>query len=450
MSRMMRMSNTRSKAAHARSKRRISWIITLPRVLIAISVFAGTLAAVVVALNVMPDRRELRDPVASVLTAGSSDFQRSIVGLFGSNVNHASGIDILQNGSEIFPAMLQAIADAQESINFETYIYWRGNIAQQFADALVERANAGVEVRVLLDWVGSMQMEPELLDKMEEAGIQVSRFRPLRWYTLNRVNNRTHRKLLIVDGRVGFTGGVGIADEWSGDARNPDEWRDTHYRVTGGIVAEMQGGFVSNWVEDTGEVLQGARFFPDIDTEGDTSAQFVYSSTGSRNYMHIMLMTVIASAQQQIRITTPYFVPDEIAIEQLVQARMRGVEVDIIVPGEHMSKELVRNASRHFWGPLLEAGVRIHEFQPTFMHAKLLIIDDTFASIGSTNFDERSFRLNDEANLNVFDSRFAAEKIGIFDADLARSRTITLDEWQNRPFHTRARDWVWSWFRTQF
>lgn len=406
-------------------------------------------ALVITALNILPDRRELRMPVESVVTTSSPDFLRTITGLFGSSLETGNQIDILQNGDEIFPAMLDAITAAQHSINFETYIYWSGQIAAEFAHALMARAQDGVEVRVLMDWVGSLRMDEELVQDMQDAGVQVVRFRPLRWYTLDRINNRTHRKLLIVDGQVAFTGGVGIGDEWQGDARNPDEWRETHYRVTGPVVAAMQGGFVSNWVEDTGELLQGALFFPELDETGDIATQFVLSSTGSRNYMHMKLMTVIASAQSHIRIATPYFVPDEVAVGQLVQARARGVQVDIIAPGEHMSKDAVRSASRHFWGDLLKAGVNIYEYQPTFMHAKLLIVDDFFVSVGSTNFDERSFRLNDEANINIFDTGFAEAKIAIFEQDLARSRQISLQEWQNRPLWQRTSDWAWSLLRTQ-
>ncbi len=420
------------------------------RIRIGVTVLGLTLAAVIAALNLVPDRRELRGPVTPVMTPAAPDFQRSLAGLFGSNLSAGNSIDILQNGDEIFPAMLDAIAQAETSINFETYIYWSGAIAQRFAEALIDRARNGVEVRVLLDWAGSNAMDFDLIDAMEAGGVQVTRFRPLRWYTLDRINNRTHRKFLVIDGRVGFIGGVGIGDEWRGRARNPDEWRETHYRVTGPVVAAMQGGFASNWVEDTGEILQGDAFFPPLAPTGDLTTQLVLSATGSRNYIHLMLMTTIASAQSNIRITTPYFVPDHVAVEQLRAARARGVEIDIIVPGPHMSKEIVRYASRHLWGPLLEAGVRIHEYQPTFMHAKLLIVDETFASIGSTNFDERSFRLNDEANLNVFDAEFTAAKIEIFAQDLAQSRQISLQEWQDRPVLQRLHDWAWSLLRAQF
>ncbi|MGY6534711.1 MAG: cardiolipin synthase [Pararhodobacter sp.] len=423
------------------SRRRIGTVATA---------VAATAMAGVVALNLMPDRRELRGPVPNAVTTASPDFRRTLAGLYGSNLIDGNQIETLSNGDAIFPAMLEAIRGAQSSITFETYVYWSGGIAQQFAQALIDRAMAGVEVRVMLDWAGSQPMDLSLIAEMEAAGVRVVRFRPVRWYTLDRINNRTHRKLLVVDGHVGFIGGVGIGDEWLGDARHPGEWRELHYRVTGPAVAALQGAFVSNWVEDTGEVLQGARFFPELEQTGEATAQLVLSSTGSRNYMHMMLMTAIAGAERHIRITTPYLVPDDVAIAQLVQARARGVEIDIIVPGEHMDKDMVRQASRYFWGPLLEAGVRIHEFQPTFMHAKLIIIDEALASIGSTNFDERSFRLNDEANLNVFDAAFAREQIAHFENDLARSRQVTLESWRSRPLRQRLSDWGWSWLRAQF
>jgi cardiolipin synthase A/B len=415
--------------------------------------FGITLATALVlfiVLNLAPDRRELRAPVVSQLGTSDPEFRRSMSGLYGSNLLGGNRVETLVNGDRIFPAMLEAIRQAQVSINFETYVYWSGRIADEFADALIERAQAGVEVRVMLDWVGSIPMEAGLVQRMEAAGVRIVRFRPLHWYTLDRINNRTHRKFLIVDGRIGFTGGVGIADDWLGDARGPEEWRETHYRVTGPVVAMMQGAFVSNWVEDTGEVLQGPAFFPPLEPAGDSVAQLVVSSTGSRNYIHLMLMTVLAAAEQRIRIATPYFVPDDVGLAQLIAARARGVEVDILVPGPETNKPQVRRASRAFWGPLLEAGVRIHEYQPTFLHAKLLVVDEAFVSVGSANFDERSFRLNDEANLNVFDAGFARGQARMFDADVAAARQITLEEWQNRPFLVRVRDWGWSWFRAQF
>lgn len=400
-------------------------------------------------LNIIPDRRELRAPISAGTSTSDPAFFRSMAGLYGSNLLGGNRIETLLNGDQIFPAMLDAIRAAETSINFETYIYWSGDIAHQFAQALAERARAGVQVRVLIDWAGSQSIEAEVIETMESAGVHVVRFRPLRWYTLNRINNRTHRKLLVVDGRVGFTGGVGIGDEWQGNARNPDEWRETHFRVTGPVVAMLQGAFASNWVEDTGEILRGEDHFPALEPAGTQIAQMVISSTGTRNYIHMMLMTAIAAAETNVRIATPYFVPDDVAIAQLIEASRRGVQVDVLVPGALNDMPIVRHASRNFWGPMLEAGVRIHEYQPTFLHTKMLIVDEIFASVGSTNFDERSFRLNDEANLNVFDTDFAREQIEIFQQDLATSRQISLAEWTNRSVWTKIKDWSWSWLRPQ-
>lgn len=413
-----------------------------------LGIVAG-IAATLLTLTIVPEKHELEAPVPAMLSSGSGQFLDTMSGLYGSNVLAGNAVETLVNGDEIFPSMLEAIANAQQSINFETYVYWSGEVGELFANALAERARAGVEVRVLLDWVGSVPMEERLVDIMTKAGAVVERFRPVRWHTIDKINNRTHRKILVVDGRIAFTGGVGIADEWLGDARNPDEWRETHYRVEGPVVAVFQGAFVHNWVEATHELLMGDAHFPPPAAAGDISAQLVYSTTGQRNDLHLMTMTALASAQRHIRIGTPYFVPDDIAIAQLIEARRRGVEIDILIPGGHTNKDIVRSASRHFWGELLEAGVRFYEFEPTMYHAKILIVDESWASIGSANFDERSFRLNDEANLNIHDPAFAATQIALFEEDLTRSREITLENWQARPFWQKVQDWLFARLRIQ-
>lgn len=419
------------------------------RYLVAVGLVALGAIGAVAFIALAPEPHELSGPVETELVVGTPEFERSLSSLYGSNLLAGNQVTTLQNGVEIFPAMLEAINAAERSINFETYVYWSGDIGQQFADALAERARAGVEVHVLLDWQGSVPMEPELIEAMTAAGAQVERFRPITWHTLDKLNNRTHRKLLVVDGQVGFTGGVGIADEWDGDARNPEEFRELHYRVEGPVVAAMQGAFAFNWIEATGETLQGDVYFPEIDAPGSMTTQLVYSTTGSRNVMHLMLMTALAAAQDHIRIGTAYFVPDEIAIEQILAARARGVEVDILVPGEHTNKDFVRAASRQFWGDLLEAGVNFYEYDPTMYHAKITIIDEAWTSIGSANFDERSFRLNDEANLNVFDEGFTQEQIAIFEEDLARSERVTLEDWENRPMREKVTDWLAATLRVQ-
>lgn len=411
---------------------------------------AAAFVVFIIALNLMPDRRDLREPVPHVHSVADPAFVRSMGSIFGGDVRGGHQIETLINGDAIFESMLEAIAGAQDTINFETYIYWSGSIAQRFAHSLADKAREGVEVRVLVDWVGSIPFDQEIVDIMESGGVEFHRFRPLHWYTLDRVNNRTHRKLLVVDSAIGFTGGVGIGDQWLGDARNPDEWRDTHFRITGPAVSELQAAFSENWLEATGEVLQGERFYPEQPREGEIAAQLVKSSPmgGSRS-MHQMLLMAMASATSHLRIGMAYLVPDDIALAQLVDARRRGVEVDILVPGEHMAVEIVRRSSRHFWGSLLEAGVRIHEYEPTMYHAKVLIADEHWVTIGSANLDERSFRHNDEANLLIYDDVFARTQIDLFNADLANARQISLEEWRNRPWHEKAMEWVASLARSQ-
>ncbi len=379
-------------------------------------------------IALLPYRRELRAALPESAPPDDPQFARDMAGLFGSPIVAGNQIDTLLNGDEIFDAMLREINGAQRSVTFETYIYWNGEIADRFCDALIARAQAGVRVKVLIDWIGSLPMADALLDRMHEGGIELRMFRPMRPRTLSRLNNRTHRKILVVDGKTGFTGGVGIADQWRGQARDPSEWRDTHYRVRGPVVTLMQNAFAHNWVEASGELLRGPDFFPSLAPVGSMQVQMIKSNTGSRNEIHLMLMTALASASRHIRISTPYFVPDKVAIAQLLAARARGVEVDLLLAGKHTDSWLVRRVSRLSWRDLLEAGIRIHEFSPTFLHAKLILVDECWASVGSANFDERSFRLNDEANLNVYDGEFVRHQIRVFEGDLARARQVTVAE----------------------
>jgi cardiolipin synthase len=274
---------------------------------------------------------------------------------------------------------------------------------------------------------------------MRAAGIEVQLYHPLHWYHLGRFNNRTHRKLLVVDGRVGFTGGVGIADQWLGDAEDSSVWRDSHFQIEGPAVAQMQAAFLDNWIKSTGRVLQGENYFPPLPAVGDSDAQvFTSSPSGGGDSMQLMVMMSIAAAQHAIDLSAAYFVPDPLTRRALIDALKRGVKVRIIVPGEHMDVDVVRHASRAGWGELLGAGATIHEFLPTMFHCKMLIVDRHLVSVGSTNFDNRSFRLNDEANLNVYDDGFAEHMTTVFEADLKRSRPVTLEQWQQRPWTERA------------
>ena len=356
----------------------------------------------------------------------------------------------LFNGDEIFPPMLAAIGAAQVSITFETYIYWSGDIGRAFADALAERARQGVNVHVLLDWVGSVKMDPSLVTAMVEAGVQVRRFHPPHWSHLGRLNNRTHRKLLVVDGRTGFTGGVGVAPQWTGRAQDPAHWRDTHFEVQGPVVGQMQSVFIDNWIKVTGDLLHGPRYFPTLAPAGPTAAQMFSSSpSGGSESMQLMYLLAVTGASRSIDLSAAYFVPDALTLQALVDALKRGVRLRIVLPGKHIDSDAVRGASRATWGPLLSAGATIAEYRPTMYHCKLMIVDGLLTSVGSTNFDNRSFRLNDEATLNIVDRAFASAQTKVFESDLALANRVSYSEWQNRPVRERVADWLASLIDTQ-
>ncbi|HZV92146.1 MAG TPA: phospholipase D-like domain-containing protein, partial [Caldimonas sp.] len=404
----------------------------MSRVAIAVGAVVVTLALVVVALNLMSGEKKIERRLSRLYPIESPQFAQELGVLLGPPVEGGNRYRVLRNGDEIFPPMLGAIRGARTSINFETYIYWSGDIGRAFADALTERARAGVPVHVMLDWVGSIKMDKALVEELEAAGVQVRKYHPLSWWQIGRFNNRTHRKLLIVDGRVGFTGGVGIAPTWTGHAQDPDHWRDTHFEIEGPVVAQMQAVFLDNWIKVAGEVLHGPDYFPRIEPAGDGRAQMFSSSpTGGSESMELMYLLAITAASKSIDLSAAYFVPDDLTRAALIAAMKRGVRVRVIVPGKHIDSETVRMASRDRWGPLLEAGAVIAEYRPTMFHCKVMIVDGLFLSVGSTNFDNRSFRLNDEATLNIVDTAFAAEQTAIFEDDLAHASVVSLAQWRN-------------------
>lgn len=410
------------------------------RLLIA-GVVVATLAATVLYLNLSSGDPGIGHPVEPLYGVGEPQFLRVMGHLLGPPLVAGNRIVNLENGDEIFPAMLDAIAGAERSITFETFVYWSGEIAERFTAALAERARAGVRVHVLLDWYGSEKLEGTLLDAMRDAGVEVERYNKPGIFDLNELNNRTHRKLLVVDGRVGFTGGVGIADLWLGDAQDPEHWRDSHFRVEGPVVAQMQAAFLDNWMQSRSAVLHGEDYFPPLTEVGDVPAQmFASSPRGGADSARLMVLLSLAAARESILIGNAYFVPDDVMVASLVDAVERGVEVRILVPGEHIDTDVTRGASVARWGELLEAGVEIYEYAPTMYHTKLMIVDDAWVSVGSANFDNRSFRLNDEANLNCLDRDLAARLSRVFAADIARSHRMTHDEWVDRPWHRKLRE----------
>ncbi len=405
---------------------------------IAILTFLGTGLGVLLVANLTLADKKIDQNVPSLYTVSDPQFVRTMGVMLGPALLSGNRVQALVNGDEIFADMLQTIRGAQKSITFEMYIYWRGTIGDEFTAALAERARAGVKVHVLIDALGSQKIEEAVIERMKRAGVRVELYNPVRWHTLARMNNRTHRKIMVVDGTIGYTGGAGIGDEWRGDARNPGEWRDTHFRLEGPAVAQMQAAFMENWIEVTGEVLHGAEYFPELAPAGASRAQFFVSSPGGGGESaQLLYLMSIAAAGRSIQLSAAYFVPDNNEVRQLVAARARGVRVQLIVPGAVTDSALVRRASRSTWGELLRAGVEIYEYQPTFFHVKVMTVDGLWVSVGSTNFDTRSFSTNDEANLNVYDRAFAQAQERIFAADLARSRRVTLDEWESRPLLER-------------
>ena len=409
------------------------------RITVAIVSVALTVVAAIVYLNLAGGERTLKQQLPRLYESDDAEFRRALSSLLGPAMVDGNAVQTLRNGDEIFPAMLQAIRGAQRTITFETYIYWSGDIGKAFVDALIERAQAGVAVHVLLDWVGSMKIDDAMLKRMGQSGIEVERFHKPSWTGLGKLNNRTHRKLLICDGKVGFTGGVGIADLWLGNARNQQEWRDNHFRVEGPVVAQMQSVFLDNWMRNTGKVLHGDTYFPDQKPAGKYLAQMFSSSPqGGSDSMHLMYLLAITAAHQSIDLANAYFVPDEMAIKALADAARRGVKVRVLTPSSVVDSEVVRQASHDTWGELLAAGVMIAEYQPTMLHVKGLVVDGLFSSVGSTNFDGRSFRLNDEANLNVLSSEFGATQRAVFQADWDNARPFTLAQWEDRPWRQRV------------
>lgn len=380
----------------------------------------------------------------------SAEFLTTMAGATGSPFLQGNTLQLLNNGDAFYPPMLAAIRGAKVSITIEAYIYWAGEVGRVFAEALAERAQSGCPVKILLDAVGSSSIGTEILDCLDASGCQVAWYNPIRWYTLGRFNNRTHRKSLIVDGRVAFTGGAGIADHWRGNARGPDEWRDMQIRLEGPAVVPLQTGFAHNWQQTTGELLSGDAYYPALDSRGPLAAQTLLSSpeTGASSVRTMYYLSIVC-ARQSIYIANPYFVPDPVALDTLIEAKRRGVNVRIMVSGLRNDNWLARQNSVRLFGRLLAAGIEIQEFNRTMLHHKMMVVDRQWVTLGTTNFDNRSFAHNEESNVDFLDQELAEQLHTIFEDDISGCKRVTIDNWARRGVWARAQEFVASFLQEQ-
>lgn len=394
--------------------------------------------------------RILGKPIEVNYGAGESVFTDTLGPLLGGEFAGGNAVRTLINGERFFPVMLDSIRKAEKTITLETYIWSSGKISNQFIEALSERARAGVKVHVLADGMGTLKLSESDRQRMKDAGIRYVVYGREHWYDIKpNVNHRTHRKLLVVDGKVGFTGGCCIDDHWLGNADSPSVWRETQVQVRGPAVRQIQAAFATNWLQTTGELLAGPEYFPPPERVGDSLAE-CYKSGPNENLENarIAYLLAIAAARKSIRIANAYFVPDDLAIEMLVRARKRGVHVQVIVPAINDSR-IGRAASRSRWGPLLEAGVEFFRYEPAMYHCKVMIVDDIFVTVGSVNFDNRSFAINDEAGLNIVDPDVARDNLRSFADDLKRSVPYTLQDYNSRSRWMKATDAACGLLRSQ-
>jgi cardiolipin synthase A/B len=411
---------------------------------------AGMLAIAFVAFVLRPAERPPRLGLDHTDPAGSRAFLDTMAGLTGVGFLPGNAVTILNNGDEFFPAMLAAIRAARRSICVEQYIFWAGVTGDEFCDALTEQAQAGVEVKLLLDSVGSATIGDSIYTRLTTAGCEVAWYTPIRWYTVGRFNNRTHRKTLVVDGLVGFTGGAGIADHWRGNAKPPDEWRDVMYRIEGPAVAPLLSGFAQNWLRTTGEIIQGEAFFPPVETCGPLALQVIHSSPDAgASSARLMYYLAIVSSRRRIDIVNPYFVPDETAIDTLTEAVARGVQVRVLVTGRRTDNWLARQNSRRLYGVLLDGGVKLYEYHHSMLHQKAMLVDGCWCTVGTSNFDNRSFAHNEETSVCVCDTRFTAAMTALFEEDLAGSQPVVREAWQHRGWLTRGQELVASLLKEQ-
>jgi cardiolipin synthase len=373
--------------------------------------------------------------------AESVEFRATMAGMTGMPLVEGNCVEIYNNGDEFYPAMLEAIESARYSVTMEQFIFWDGQVGRRFAEAFAEKAREGVPVKLLVDAIGSSTLTEEALAILQAGGCQLAWFRPIHWYTLDRANQRTHRKSVIVDGHIAFTGGAGLADHWLGTAANEHEWRDMQIRVAGPAVTVQQSGFARNWLISTGEILSGREFFPEPHAAGDVEIQTILSSPISgacaAATMHLI---AVNCAQRNLYIANPYFIPDSRFIDMLAQACLRGVSVTVIVAGKHNDTWWARQNGLRLYGELLRAGVDIYEYQPTMLHQKLMVVDGVWATIGTANFDSRSFALSEETNICFHDRALVQNLQAVFLTDLARCNKVELSDWRGRGFWQKTKE----------
>lgn len=396
-------------------------------------------------------RKPIRQEIKASYSVADADFRRSINGLLGAPFTEGNRVQTLINGDEIFSSMLESIRSAQKTITLETYIWSQGKVCDEFRDALREKSKAGVKVHIVVDGMGSFRLKQKDIDLLQEAGVRIYKFNRSQWYKVNfQINHRTHRKILIVDGKTGFIGGSCLHDSWLGNAETEHQWRDTHFKIEGPSVAQLQGIFADNWRQTTGEVLQGPDYFPELKTTGSLPVQFyMCGPKDNQESIRLAFLLALSSAQKNIRIAHAYFLPDDLFVKTLQSARARGVEIEIIVPDKIDSK-ITKAAARKSWKKLMESGAKFYQYGPAMYHVKEIIIDDVLVIAGSANFDNRSFRINDEANFNVLDREFAARQITVFEKDKAQSRHLKLSDLENRSLFSKTTDRFAGFLSSQF
>ena len=406
----------------------------------------GGAATLFIARNFFPSEKKIHHEIIADYVVGDDVFVRTMGNLLGPPLLKGNKVTALENGDQIFPGLLEAIRSAQRTITFENFLFREGEVSDAFAEALAERARAGVKVHFLQDALGCDCVHGRAMKLVRQAGVQLEIFR----FINVAMNFRTHRKLLVIDGRTGYLGGTGIADDWKGDGRTHGRWRDSHYCLEGPAVAQMQQAFMDNWLETRAELLHGDEYFPKLEPAGEDMCQVFKSSAGEgSDSARLMLLVSIAAARRHIRIANAYFIPDRLCMQTLLDALRRGVKVEIITPGPDIDAQTVRAVGKTRWRRLLEAGARFYEYEPARFHCKYLLVDDCWASVGSANLDNRSLSLNEEANLNVLDEEFVAAHTRVFEEDKSYSREITLDDWRERSWSEKIRGRVGSLLASQ-